>query len=136
MNDVHYRKAMNTENESIKSSGEDYLEAILIIQNRHGAARSIELAQQLNVTKPSVSVAVHALEKKGYLVMDGDKYLHLTDEGRMIAEKIYERHCFLKNALMAIGVEDEQAEDEACRMEHAISDHTFSLMKKYCQQQG
>ena len=125
---------MNTENGNIKSSGEDYLEAILMIQNRHGYARSIELAQQLNVTKPSVSVAVHALEKKGYLAIDGDKYLHLTEEGRKIAEKIYERHCFLKDALIAIGVEEAQAEDEACKMEHAISDHTFSLMKKYCQQ--
>ena len=125
---------MNTENGNIKSSGEDYLEAILIIQNRHGFVRSIELSQQLNVTKPSVSVAVHVLEKKGYLVMDDDKYLQLTDEGRKIAEKIYERHCFLKDALIAIGVEEAQAEDEACKMEHAISDHTFSLMKKYCQQ--
>ncbi len=125
---------MNTENGNIKSSGEDYLEAILIIQNRHGFVRSIELAQQLNVTKPSVSVAVHVLEKKGYLVMDDDKYLQLTDEGRKIAEKIYERHCFLKDALIVIGVEEAQAENEACKMEHAISDHTFSLMKKYCQQ--
>ena len=105
-----------------------------MIQKRHGYVRSIELAQQLNVTKPSVSVAVHVLEKKGYLVMDDDKYLQLTDEGRKIAEKIYERHCFLKDALIVIGVEEAQAENEACKMEHAISDHTFSLMKKYCQQ--
>ena len=105
-----------------------------MIQNCHGCARSVELAQHLNVTRPSVSVAVHILEKKGYLVIDDNKFLRLTDEGRKIAERIYERHCFLKDALIAIGVEETQAEDEACRMEHAISYRTFSLMKKYCQQ--
>lgn len=125
---------MNTENGNIRSSGEDYLEAILMFQNRHGCARSVELAQHLNVTRPSVSVAVHILEKKGYLVIDDNKFLRLTDEGRKIAERICEQHCFLKDALIAIGVEETQAEDEACRMEHAISDRTFSLMKKYCQQ--
>ena len=74
--------------------------------------------------------------KKGYLIIDDDKYLHLINEGKKIAEKIYERHCFLKDALIAIGVEDAQAEEEACKMEHVISDHTFSLMKKYCHQRA
>lgn len=84
---------MNTENGNIRSSGEDYLEAILMIQNRHGCARSVELARHLNVTRPSVSVAVHILEKKGYLVIDDNKFLRLTDEGRKIAERIYEQYC-------------------------------------------
>ena len=116
---------------SIQSSGEDYLEAILILQNRSGEARSVDLARQLHVSKPSVSVAVHALEKKGYLAIDGGKLLHLTEAGREIAEKIYERHRFLKHVLIAIGVEDRQAEDEACKIEHVISDETFSLMKAW-----
>ena len=127
---------MNNENDKIQSSGEDYLEAILILQNRRGFARSVDLAQQLNVTKPSVSVAVHILEKKGYLTIDEDRFLHLTDEGTAIAEKIYERHCFLKNALMAIGVDNEQAEDEACKIEHDISDQTFSVLKAICQEKS
>lgn len=116
---------------SIQSSGEDYLEAILILQNRCGVARSVDLARQLHVSKPSVSVAVHALEKKGYLSIDGEKLLHLTEAGREIAEKIYERHRFFKNVLLAIGVKDGQAEDEACKIEHVISDETFSLMKAW-----
>ena len=124
---------MMTEHEGLKSSAEDYLVAILVEESRHGQVRSIDVAQHLNVTKPSVSVAIHTLEKKGYLYFDDDKFVHLTEEGRSVAEKIYERHRFFKSVLLAIGVEDTTAEDEACQMEHAISDNTFSLMKRYCE---
>ena len=114
---------------SLTTSGENYLEAVLMVQEKKGVARSVDLAQKLGVSKPSVSVAVHALEEAGYLTIDEDKALHLTSAGRAIAEKVYEKHRFLTAALIDLGVDPKTAENDACRVEHDISDETFSAMK-------
>lgn len=95
--------------------------------------RSIELAQHMEVSKPSVSHAVKTLREGGFLTMNQDYCLHLTDIGREIAEKIYERHLFFTEQLVAAGVDQETAEQEACRMEHAISDISFRMPKEKVQ---
>jgi len=112
------------------TSGEDYLEAILILQKKKGMVRSIDLSRHLGVSKPSVSHAVTVLRKGGFLTMDEDYYLHLTDIGREVAEKIYERHQFFTEQLIAIGVDPKTAEQEACRMEHTISQESFERIKE------
>lgn len=116
---------------SVTTSSENYLEAVLMVQEKKGVARSVDLALKLGVSKASVSVAVHALEEAGYLTIDGDKALHLTSAGQAIAEKVYERHRFLTDALIGLGIDPKIAEDDACRVEHDISDETFSALKNY-----
>ena len=113
----------------LHASGEDYLEAILILEKRNGSARSIDVAEQLGVTKPSVSRAVSLLKEGGFIRMD-DNLLYLTDTGREVAEKIYERHCFFKRKLIDAGVDEKTAEKEACLMEHSLSDDSFDKLKK------
>ena len=113
----------------LHASGEDYLEAILIIERKKGAVRSIDIAEWLGVTKPSVSRAVSLLKKGGFLSAK-DNHLYLTDTGRVVAEKIYERHCFFKHRLIDAGVDEETAEKEACRLEHSLSDDSFNKIKK------
>ena len=112
----------------LHASGEDYLEAILILERKNGAARSVEVAEQLGVSKPSVSRAVALLKKGGFLQTDGN-LLCLTDAGREIAEKIYERHCYFKQRLLAVGVDEKTAEREACMLEHGLSDDSFDKIK-------
>ena len=116
----------------IHASGEDYLEAILILQKQKGesAVRSIDLAQHMGFSKPSISHAVGVLRDGGFLVMDKDGFLHLTERGREVAEKIYERHRFFTEQLIAAGVDEATAEQDACRIEHAISDTSFEKLKK------
>ena len=114
----------------MNSSREDYLEAVLVLQRQLGLVRSVDLADHLKVTKPSVSRAVSTLKDDGFLIMDQDNFLYLTDSGREIAERIYERHCFFRKKLIAAGVSPEVAEEEACKMEHAISEDTFHLLVK------
>lgn len=109
----------------IHASGEDYLEAILMLQKEKGMVRSIDLARHMGYSKPSISHAVGLLRDGGFLAVDGDGFLHLTDIGREVAEKIYERHQFFTEQLVAAGVDRETAEQDACRMEHAISDTAF-----------
>lgn len=116
---------------SVTTSSENYLEAVLMIQEKQGVARSIDLAAQLGVSKPSVSVAVHALEEAGYLTMEGDKALRLTEAGMEIAQKVYEKHRFFTKVLIHLGVDPSIAEDDACRIEHDVSDETFSALKTY-----
>ena len=116
----------------VTAADENYLEAVLMIQNRAGAVRSVDLAEQLGVTKASVSVKVHALISADLLCKDAQNYLHLTESGLQIAERIYERHLFLTDALISLGIDPETAEDDACHMEHHVSDETFSAMKAYC----
>ena len=111
------------------ASGEDYLEAILVLKKKLGMVRSVDVARHMEVSKPSVCHAVAVLRDGGFLTMDEDHFLHLTDVGREVAEKIYERHQFFTNRLIAAGVEPEQAEQDACRMEHAISDESFVKLK-------
>ena len=114
-------------------SGEDYLEAVLMLQKKNGMVRSVDLARHMEVSKPSVCHAVAILRDGGFLTMDEDHFLHLTDVGREVAEKIYERHCFFTEQLVAAGVDQETAEQEACRMEHVISDTSFQKLKEKVQ---
>lgn len=113
------------------ASREDYLEAILVLQQKKGMVRSVDVAQHLGVKKPSVCNAVSILEQGGFLVKDEDHFLHLTEKGRETAETIYERHCYFKNWLIEAGVEDATAEQEACRIEHDISEQSFQKLKKW-----
>lgn len=113
----------------IHASGEDYLEAVLILQKKQGMVRSIDLARHMGFSKPSISHAVGVLRDGGFLTMDEDGFLHLTDIGREVAEKIYERHRFFTEQLMAAGVDQETAEQDACRIEHAISDEAFQKLR-------
>ena len=113
----------------LHASGEDYLEAILVLQKEKGMVRSVDVARHMEVSKPSVCHAVATLRDGGFLTMDSDYFLHLTDVGREVAEQIYEKHCFFTERLIAVGVDPETAEREACRMEHVISDESFERLK-------
>ena len=113
----------------LHASGEDYLEAILILQEQKGTVRSIDVARHLDVSKPSVSHAVTTLRDGGFLTMDEDYFLHLTDIGREVAEQIYEKHRFFTERLIAAGVDPETAERDACRIEHVISQESFEHLR-------
>lgn len=117
----------------LHASGEDYLEAVLILQKKQGMVRSIDLARHMGFSKPSISHAVGILKNGGFLTVDEDGFLHLTVIGQEIAEKIYERHLFFTEQLVAAGVDQETAEQEACRMKHAISDTSFRKLKEKVQ---
>ena len=117
----------------IHASGEDYLEAVLILQKKQGMVRSIDLARHMGFSKPSVSHAVGVLKSGGFLTVDDDGFLHLTAIGLGIAEKIYERHLFFMEQLIVAGVDQETAEQDACRIEHAISDTSFRKLKEKVQ---
>ena len=113
------------------ASGEDYLEAILVLRKQKGMVRSVYVARHMGVSKPSVCVAVNTLKDGGFLTMDEDHFLHLTDVGREVAEKIYERHCFFTEQLIAAGVDPRTAEADACRVEHNISMESFEKLRDY-----
>lgn len=121
----------------LHASGEDYLEAVLVLQKKKGVVRSADVAQHMGVSKPSVCHAVAILRDGGFLTMDEDYFLQLTDAGREVAEKIYERHCFFAQQLMAAGVDPKTAEADACRMEHNISIEAFEKLRDfYSSQKG
>ena len=113
----------------LHASGEEYLETILILQKQCGMVRSVDVARYMSVSKPSVCRAVAVLRDGGFLEMDEDHFLYLTDAGREVAEKIYERHQFFTEQLIAAGVDPKIAEADACRMEHAISSESFARLK-------
>ena len=113
----------------LRASGEDYLEAILVLQKQKGIVRSVDVARHLEVTKPSVCNAVATLREGGFLTMDSDYFLHLTDVGREVAEQIYEKHRFFTQRLIAAGVDPKTAEADACRIEHDISEESFRRLK-------
>ena len=113
----------------LHKSGEDYLEAILILEQKRSYVRSSDVAEQMKVTKPSVTNATRLLKEGGFLTMDGDKQIHLTELGREVAALIYERHCVLTDGLIYLGVDPETAEQDACRIEHDISRETFEKLK-------
>ena len=117
------------EKRKIHASGEDYLEAVLILQKQKGTVRSVDVARHLEVTKPSVCNAVATLRDGGFLTMDEDYSLHLTDVGREVAEQIYEKHRFFTERLIEAGVNPDTAERDACRIEHVISDESFRCLK-------
>ena len=114
----------------LHASGEDYLEAILVLQKKSGIVRSVDLARHMGFSKPSISHAVGVLKNGGFLTVDEDGYLNLTNAGREVAEKIYERHQFFTEQLVAVGVDRETAERDACRIEHVISDTSFQKLKE------
>lgn len=114
----------------LHESGEMYLETILILKNRFGYVRSIDIANEMNVSKPSVSRAVGLLKDNGYITFDPNGMILLTENGKNVAEKIYERHNVLTAFLTSIGVSEETAAHDACKIEHVISDETFTLLKK------
>ena len=113
----------------IYASGEDYLEAVLILQKKQGMVRSVDLARYMSFSKPSISHAVGVLKSGGFLTVDGDGFLHLTDIGREVAEQIYEKHRFFTDRLIEAGVDPVTAEKDACRMEHVISQESFERLR-------
>lgn len=115
----------------IHQSAEDYLEAILILKNQKGAVRSIDIAIFKNYSKPSISRAVSLLRENGYILVDKDGYITLTDAGMEIAAKIYERHELIREWLIHIGVPEDVAAEDACKMEHDLSTVTFDKMKEF-----
>ena len=115
----------------IQESAENYLETILVLQKRNGNVRSIDIANELGYSKPSVSVAMKSLRLGGYIRVDPEGSIHLLDDGRAIAEKIYERHTLLSEWLTNMGVDPEIAAEDACRIEHVISAETFDALKRH-----
>ena len=115
----------------LQESGEMYLETILILSEKSNEVRSIDVGEYMGYSKPSVSRAIGLLKGGGYVVSDSDGYLSLTDAGREVAEKIYERHRFLTDFLVRLGVDEKTAAEDACRMEHDISDSSFSALKAF-----
>ena len=113
----------------LHASGEDYLEAILVLHKKTGMVRSVDVARHMEVSKPSVCHAVATLKKGGFLLMDGNRFLHLTDLGREVAEDTYEKHRFFTEMLTNVGVDPITAERDACRIEHVISEETFERLK-------
>ena len=118
---------------SLHQSGEDYLEAIFVLREKNGVVHSIDVAQHLGYSKPSVSRAVSLLKGDGYLLMEKDGRLELTEAGVEVARGIYERHRFLKQWLMRLGVSPETAEEDACKIEHNISDETFQCLRRHAE---
>ena len=114
----------------IHESAEDYLEQILILHHKHGEVRSIDIVNALGYSKPSISIAMKRLRENGYVVMDEDNYISLTDAGREIAERIYRRHQILTKFLVDLGVSQEVAEKDACKIEHDISDESFGKIEE------
>ena len=121
---------------NIYESAEDYLEAILILRERQGAVRSIDVVHQLELTKPSVSVAMKRFRENGYIEMDADGFITLLPPGEEIAQRIYGRHKLLTRFLMALGVSEEAAAADACKMEHDLSDETFEKIKACVRERG
>lgn len=116
---------------SLKESGEMYLETIYILSKNGKSVRSLDVAEYMNFSKPSVSRAVSLLKNGGYITVDKVGYLYLTDEGKSVAEKIYERHTMITDFLMRLGVDEETAATDACKIEHDISDKSFEAIKNH-----
>lgn len=119
----------------IHESAEDYLETILILSRKNGQVRSIDICNELNFSKPSISVAMKKLRNEDYIRMDEGHLIYLTDKGREIAERVYERHCILSNLLMSMGVPEDLAREDACRMEHDLSETTFECIKRHYEEE-
>lgn len=115
---------------NLYESGEMYLETILVLSKRGGDVRAIDICDYMGYSKPSVSRALGILKKSGHVISDKNGHLSLTDEGRAVAEKIYERHKILTEVLIALGVSPETASDDACKIEHHISDESFEAIKR------
>jgi len=115
----------------LKPSGEMYLETIFVLSQKKSSVRSIDIAEHMNYSKPSVSRAVGNLKRENYISVDKDGYITLTDDGLALAQKIYERHTILSKVLMMLGIDEETASEDACKIEHVISEKSFKTIKKY-----
>ena len=120
----------------IHQSAEDYLEAILMIKEKKGYVRSIDIANQLEVSKPSVSYATKRLRENGYISFNEDGMISLTESGMEIADKIYTRHKVLTSILTSLGIDAKIAAEDACKIEHDLSPETFDAIRKYAQEHG
>ncbi len=116
---------------ALHESGQMYLEAIFVLSQKGERIRAIDIGAYLGYTKPSVSRALGILKKEAYISVDGEGYITLSDTGRQMAEQMYERHTILTKALMALGVDEENATEDACRIEHVISDASFAAVKRH-----
>jgi len=121
---------------SVHESGEMYLEAIWVLNQKNGFVRSIDISEYLGYSKPSVSRAMGILRQGEYIVMDKDGGITLTETGREIAQKIYERHTLLTKLLIRLGVSEQTASEDACKLEHAISDESFQAIKRFAAEQN
>ena len=119
----------------IRESAEDYLECILMLHQSIGLVRAVDIANLMNFSKPSVSIALKKLRQNGYVTIDDGGYISLTDSGREIAERVFERHRLISKLLMALGVDEEVAKEDACRIEHDLSVESFEAIKEYCRKQ-
>ena len=115
----------------IQESGEMYLESILVLSRKKARVRSVDVGEYMGYSKPSVSRAVSLLKRGGFIIMEEDGSLVLTEAGRAVAEKIFERHTLLTQLLIELGVDEETASADACKLEHAISDQSFNAIKAY-----
>ena len=115
----------------MQESGEMYLETILVLGKKNNTVRSIDVAEEMGFSKASVSRAVSKLKHDNYIIVDQNGHIALTEKGHQLAERIYERHVVLTNMLTSLGVSDETATEDACRMEHVISDETFEAIKAH-----
>ncbi len=117
----------------ILESSEDYLEAMLMMKEQHGYIRSIDIAAELNVTKPSVSYATKRLRENGYITMDKEGLITLTEKGLEVANRIYERHKTLTRYFISLGVDEETAREDACKVEHDLSQQTYDALKRHAE---
>ena len=120
----------------IQESAENYLESILMISERKGDVRSIDIVNELEFSKPSVSIAMKNLRENGYILVDKDGYITLTDKGMEIAAKMYERHKLFSKLFVSLGVSEATASKDACRVEHILSDETYAAIKKVLKEEG
>lgn len=121
---------------AIQESGEMYLETILVLSKEHPTVRAIDVSEHMGFSKPSVSRALGILKEDGYVVADANGYLSLTESGRSIAEKIYERHTLISQVLINLGVDPKVAAEDACKIEHHISDASFEALKRHAREHG
>ena len=120
----------------LQESGEMYLESIHVLSKKHGYVRSIDISEYMGYSKPSVSRAVNLLKTNGYIEIDAENHITLTENGREVAEKIYTRHTVLTKMLIGLGVPEEVAAEDACRLEHVISDVSFDAIQRHLEEKG
>jgi DtxR family Mn-dependent transcriptional regulator len=120
----------------IRKSAEDYLETMLILKNRHGYIRSVDIAEEMGVKKPSVTYATKRLKESGHITMDADSRITLTDAGMRVATTIYERHKLLTHLFVSLGVGEEIAREDACKIEHDLSAETFEAIRAHYERYG
>jgi len=115
----------------IKASAEDYLETILVLREKHGKVKSIDIAKHMGFAKPTISIQMKQFRDNGYITQDANKNIALTEKGETIARRIHERHVVLSQLLMMMGVAEQQAFDDACKIEHSVSEETFTCIKNF-----